>query len=136
MLTALRTDRLLVSTQDPDTRLNCRVGELRHEPDGYVFTYGAAQEDSVAARQLLTAVTAWCTTEERFQRTRDDLIALGIPDEHPPTDTGRHPCTRRRRPDGATINSPTRRRGDGLPERSQSSAPLRSDRAITAPCGP
>lgn len=39
MLTALKTDRLLVSRQDPDTRLYSSVGELRRDGEDYVFVY-------------------------------------------------------------------------------------------------
>lgn len=39
MLTGIKTDRLLVSRQDRDTRLYSRVGELRLEGEEYVFTY-------------------------------------------------------------------------------------------------
>lgn len=39
MRTATRTERLLVSRQDPTTRLFTRVGELSRAGDGYVFTY-------------------------------------------------------------------------------------------------
>ena len=39
MLTALRTTRLLVSRQDPDTRLYSTVGELRRDGGDYIFRY-------------------------------------------------------------------------------------------------
>lgn len=43
-----------------------------------------AQEDPGAARQLLGTLTAFARSEAAFQRARDDLIALGIPDDHLP----------------------------------------------------
>lgn len=43
-----------------------------------------AQEDPVAARQLLSTLSALTRSEATFQRIRDDLIVLGIPDDHLP----------------------------------------------------
>lgn len=43
-----------------------------------------ARAGPVAARQLLTTLTALTRSEATFQRVRDDLIALGIPDDHLP----------------------------------------------------
>ena len=43
-----------------------------------------AQEDPVTARQLLSTLTALTRSEATFQRVRDDLIALGIPNDHLP----------------------------------------------------
>lgn len=43
-----------------------------------------AQEDPVAARQLLAPLTALTRSEATFQRVRDDLIALGVPSDHLP----------------------------------------------------
>lgn len=39
MLTKIRTDRLLVTRQDPKTRLYEALGELTHDDGQYVFTY-------------------------------------------------------------------------------------------------
>lgn len=39
MLTAMKTKRLLVSRQDPESRLYSRLGELRIEGAEYVFSY-------------------------------------------------------------------------------------------------
>lgn len=39
MLTGIKTDRLLVSRQDPETRLYSRVGELKLDGMEYVFAY-------------------------------------------------------------------------------------------------
>lgn len=43
-----------------------------------------AQEDSVAARQLLSTLSALTRSEATYQRIRDDLIALDIRDDHLP----------------------------------------------------
>lgn len=43
-----------------------------------------AQEDPAAARQLLATLTALTRSEATFERIRDDLIALGVPDDHLP----------------------------------------------------
>lgn len=43
-----------------------------------------ARRDPAAARQLLTVLTSMTRSEASFQRTREDLIALGIPDGHLP----------------------------------------------------
>ena len=43
-----------------------------------------AQDDPDAARQLLTTLTALSRTEATFQRIRDDLLTLGIPDNYLP----------------------------------------------------
>lgn len=44
----------------------------------------SAQEDPTAARQLLTTLTALTRSEATFQRIREDLLALGIPDDYLP----------------------------------------------------
>ncbi|WP_313666937.1 TniQ family protein [Arsenicicoccus bolidensis] len=43
-----------------------------------------AQHDPAPARQLLATLTALTRSEVTFQRIRDDLIVLGIPDDHLP----------------------------------------------------
>ncbi|WP_448072686.1 hypothetical protein [Georgenia yuyongxinii] len=43
-----------------------------------------AQHDPAPARQLLATLTALTRSEVTFQRIRDDLITLGIPDDHLP----------------------------------------------------
>ena len=49
-----------------------------------------------AGWQLLTVLTSMTRSETSFQRTREDLIALGIPDEHlPPTLAETHPSKTR-----------------------------------------
>ncbi|GAA4718106.1 TniQ protein [Promicromonospora umidemergens] len=44
-----------------------------------------AQDDPAAGRQLLTILTSMTRSEASFQRTREDLIALGIPGKHLPS---------------------------------------------------
>ena len=43
-----------------------------------------AQEDPVAAQQLMSTLSALTRSEATFQRVRDDLIVLGIPGDHLP----------------------------------------------------
>jgi len=43
-----------------------------------------AQHDPATARQLLATLTALTRSEATFQRIRDDLIVLGVPDDHLP----------------------------------------------------
>lgn len=43
-----------------------------------------AQEDPVAARQVLSTLSALTRSEASFQRIRDDLITLGIPEDYLP----------------------------------------------------
>lgn len=51
-----------------------------------------AQHDPAAGRQLLTVLTSMTLSEASFQRTREGLIAAGIPDDHlPPTLAETHP---------------------------------------------
>lgn len=60
-----------------------------------------AREDPVAARQLLVQLTSWCTTEESFNRIREHLLTVGIPDGYLPrtlaeTDAARSPSAHSR----------------------------------------
>ncbi|WP_061269036.1 MULTISPECIES: TniQ family protein [Cellulosimicrobium] len=43
-----------------------------------------AQRDPAAARQLLATLTALTRSETTFRRTREDLVALGVPERHLP----------------------------------------------------
>ena len=52
MPTMTRTDRLLVSRQDPRTRTYSRMGELRREGEEYVFAYDAGATRALPGLRL------------------------------------------------------------------------------------
>ena len=65
---------------------------LKETRDGMDEAIALAQHDPAATRQLLTALTSMTRSETSFQRTRQGLIAAGIPDDHlPPTLAETHP---------------------------------------------
>jgi hypothetical protein len=71
--------RILADGTPPPARQRDRWNEA-HEAMNAVIT--EACEDAAAARGLLGNLTAWTRSEARFQRTRNDLIALGVPEHY------------------------------------------------------
>lgn len=72
-------DRILADGTPPVARQRDRWREAHEEMDAVIIE---ACEDAAAARGLLGNLTAWTRSEGRFQRTRNDLIALGVPEHY------------------------------------------------------
>lgn len=66
-----------------------------------------AQKDPVAARQLLATLTGLTRSEATYQRIRDDLIALGVPNDHLPPTLAEHASARPATPE-TDVTSPQR----------------------------
>ncbi len=70
-------DRILADGTPPPARQRDRWSEAHEAMNAVIIQ---ACEDAAAARALLGNLTAWTRSEARFQRTRNDLIALGVPE--------------------------------------------------------
>ena len=62
--------------------------------DAMNMAIALAQKDPVAARQLLATLTGLTRSEATYQRIRDDLIALGVPNDHLPPTLAEHASAR------------------------------------------
>ncbi|WP_341358471.1 TniQ family protein [Georgenia sp. M64] len=69
---------------DGSTPIQRRRDYWREIEDATNQAIADAQRDPAAARQLLTTLTALTRSETTFRRTREDLVALGVPDRHLP----------------------------------------------------
>jgi len=74
-------DRHVHDGTPPTPRQRDAWQEVREEMNKAI---ALAQQDPVAARQLVTGLSALTRREATFQRIRKDLIALGIADDHLP----------------------------------------------------